>query len=92
MTGLDFFVDIIQPVLSMTSDIEFNPNDNVELVKKKVMLYSAAIRLSTTGAVVFGDNGKLPIGKICLLIKKSVSRKEWKKKMTELSWQSTSLF
>ena len=80
MTGLDLFLDIIQPALSIISDIKFHPNDSVELVKKKVTLYSAAMRLSTTAARLFGDDGKLPIEKICLLIQNSASSKAWHKK------------
>ena len=30
-----------------------------------------------TGAIVFGDEGKLPIEKVCLLLKHSVSREPW---------------
>jgi len=80
MTGLDLFLDIIQPALSIISDMKFHPNDNVELVKKKVTLYSAAMRLSITGVRLFGDDGKLPIEKICLLIQNSVSSKAWQEK------------
>jgi hypothetical protein len=80
MTGLDLFLDIIQPVLSIISDIKFYPNDSVKLVKKKVTLYSAAMRLSTTAARLFGDDEKLPIEKICLLIQNSTSSKAWHEK------------
>jgi len=80
MTGLDLFLEIIQPALSIISDMKFHPNDSVELVKKKVTLYSAAMRLSTTAARLFGDDGKLPIEKICLLIQNSASSKAWHEK------------
>jgi hypothetical protein len=79
-TGLDLLVDIVRPVLSAVSDLKFKlgrNGDGTELLKKKVMLYSAAMRLSVTWAIVFGDEGKLPIEKVCLLVKHSVSKDPW---------------
>jgi hypothetical protein len=79
-TGLDLLVDIVRPVLSAVSNLKFKlgrDGDGTESLKKKVMLYSAAMRLSVTWANVFGDEGKLPIEKVCLLVKHAVSKDPW---------------
>jgi len=75
--GLDLFVDVLQPVLSRISSLKFKPGrggDSTESLKSKVMLYSAAMRLSATTATVFGDEGRLSIEKVCLLIKHTIPK------------------
>jgi hypothetical protein len=87
ITGLDLLVDVVRPVLSAVSDLKFkfgsNNGDNIDWLKKKVMLYSAAMRLSVTWATVFGDEGKLPLERVCLLIKHSVSKDPWQQPNVE---------
>ena len=85
-TGLDLLIDIVNPVLSTISDMKFKlgrNGDSTELIKKKVLLYRAAIQLSTTWTIVFGDDGEFPLEKICLLIKHSVSKDPWQLQNTE---------
>ena len=77
MTGKDIFIDILQPVFSLASNIKFHPGDSIEFVKKKVMIYASMMRLFTTMTNAFGDDGKLPFEQVCLLLKNLISSKGW---------------
>ncbi len=88
VTGLDLMVDILRPVLTAVSSLRFKLGQNGDgnkLLKKKVMLYSAAMRLSVAWAIAFGDDGKLPIDKVCQLIKNSISKDPWRQTDIEVS-------
>ena len=89
ITGLDILVDIVRPVLTLVSAQRFKLGSNekeVELLERQVILYSASMRLSIAWAVAFGDEGKLPIEKVCLLIKHSVSKDPWQQSNIEGSF------
>ena len=91
ITGLDLMVDIVRPVLTAVSSLRFKLGQNGDgnkLFKKKVMLHSAAIRLSVAWAIAFGDDGKLPIDKVCQLIKNSISKDPWRQADIEVSCRS----
>lgn len=81
ITGLDLLVDILCPVLTTISNLRFKlgqNGDSNKVLKKKVMLYCAAMRLSTAWAVAYPDEGKLPIDNVCLLMKNIISKDPWR--------------
>ncbi len=80
MTGLDLVVDVLRPCLVVVSGLRFQlgtDGDRTHLLQRKVMLYSASMRLFVVWSIAFGDDGQLPIDKACLLIKHSISKDPW---------------
>ena len=78
IADLDLMVDIVRPVVTAVSCIKFKTGPTkgeseggIDLIKRKVLLYSVSMRLSAAWAVAFREKSTLPIEKVCALIKNS---------------------
>eukprot|EP00536_Pseudo-nitzschia_multiseries_P011637 jgi/Psemu1/67987/estExt_Genemark1.C_4070004 len=78
-TGLDLVVDIVKPAVAAIASLTFRPGgvDSAKVLRRKVLLYCAALRLCATAATVFGNNddgNELPLERVGLLIKHALSK------------------